>query len=85
MTAPSYACRDVVALVTEYLEGGLSTDERLGFERHVAICPPCRGYFAQMRRVVALAAAAGEPEELPATLRDGLLAAFADWKAERDE
>ncbi|MGH3049156.1 MAG: anti-sigma factor family protein [Gaiellaceae bacterium] len=83
MTAPvAYSCRQIVELVTEYLEGGLASDERLAFERHVSICPPCRGYLSQLRRVIHAAPSLKE-EELPESLRAGLLEAFADWKSER--
>lgn len=83
MSSPvTYTCQEIVEAVTDYLDGGLSTAERLAFERHVGICPPCRGYLAQLRRVIAAAPSLRE-EELPASLRDGLLAAFEDWQAER--
>lgn len=72
-------CRQVVELVTEYLEGGLATEERLAFERHVAICPPCRGYLSQLRRVSTVAGTLSE-DDVPPHLRDALLDAFRDWK-----
>lgn len=81
MSQPAtYTCSEVVELVTEYLEGGLAADARLGFERHVMLCPPCRGYLAQLRRILA-AAPALRDEDLPASLRAQLLDAFADWKS----
>lgn len=82
--SPAYTCQEIVDVVTEYLEGGLSDDERLGFERHVAICPPCRGYLAQMRRIVRAAPGLAE-DELPPSLRDGLLRAFGEWRSGRGE
>jgi anti-sigma factor RsiW len=72
-------CRDVVEAVTEYLEGGLEPADRLAFERHVAICPPCRGYLAQMRKVSRTAGGLRE-ETLPPELRDRLLDAFRAWR-----
>lgn len=80
----TYRCREIVDLVTEYLEGGLTTEERLGFERHVAICPPCRAHLAQLRRIVRAAPALSD-DELPPSLRAGLSDAFAAWTAEREE
>ncbi len=73
------SCRQVVELVTEYLDGGLETSDRLAFERHVAICPPCRGYLSQLRRVSRLAGTLSE-EDVPEPLRDSLLDAFRHWK-----
>ena len=34
-------CAEVVELVTEYLEGGLSPDERERFEEHLGVCDLC--------------------------------------------
>ena len=66
-------------MVTDYLEGGLETDERLAFEQHVAVCPPCRGYLSQLRRISSTAGALRE-EDVPEPMRERLLAAFRDWK-----
>jgi anti-sigma factor RsiW len=76
-------CEQVVELVTEYFEGALATEERLAFERHVAICPPCRGYLSQLRRVSTVAGTLSE-DDVPPHVRDSLLAAFRDWKASSD-
>lgn len=80
MSSPSAdTCQQVVALVTEYLDGGLATDERLAFERHVAICPPCRGYLSQLRRISSVAGTLSD-DDVPERLRSSLLDAFRDWK-----
>lgn len=73
-----FSCRQITELVTEYFEGGPDPAQRLAFERHVAICPPCRGYLGQMRRIVAAAGAVG-PEHVPDALRQSLVEAFRDW------
>lgn len=73
-------CADVVELVTEYLEGGLSTDDRLAFERHVNMCPPCRGYLAQFRRTLDVAGSLRE-EDVREPLRDELVRAFRNWRS----
>lgn len=72
-------CRHVVELVTEYLEGGLEVEERLTFEQHVAICPPCRGYLDQLRLIARTAGTLRE-EDVPEPLRESLLTAFRNWK-----
>lgn len=72
-------CRDIVQLMTDYLEDSMPTETRLGFERHLAICPACRGFLAQMRETVRLSGAITE-ESLSPELRRELLAAFRDWK-----
>jgi anti-sigma factor RsiW len=79
MSDEPISCRQVVELVTEYLEGGLDVDQRLAFERHVAVCPPCRGYLSQLRVITRTAGALSE-EDVPEPLRESLLEAFRDWK-----
>jgi anti-sigma factor RsiW len=75
----SFSCRQVVDLVTDYVEGALPPSDRLAFEQHVAICPPCRAYFAQMRTVIRVAGSLRE-DDLPVPVREKLVNAFRDWK-----
>jgi anti-sigma factor RsiW len=46
--------RDVVELVTKYLDGTLEPEHRETFERHVDTCDGCQSYLEQVRRVTAL-------------------------------
>jgi anti-sigma factor RsiW len=80
--AASVTCRQVVDLVTEYLEGSMPVSERVAFEQHVALCPPCRAYLVQLRKVVRVAGAVRE-EDLSPAARESLRDAFRDWKAHR--
>jgi anti-sigma factor RsiW len=82
MSAEMLSCRELVQLVTDYLEGVLAPEERLRFERHIAICPSCRGYLAQMRATLAVAGVLTE-ESISVEARDHLLAAFRNWSADR--
>jgi anti-sigma factor RsiW len=43
------ACRQVVELVTDYLEGDLPDAVRADVERHLRACAPCVTYVEQMR------------------------------------
>ena len=73
------SCQELVELVTEYLDGALPGPQRLAFEQHVAICPPCRGYFGQLRRTIRIGGRLRE-EDLPERVRDAMLDAFRDWR-----
>jgi len=85
VTSPEpLSCQALIELVTEYLEGALASDDRLALERHVAICPPCRGYFAQMRRTIEVGGAVPE-EDLSPELRERMVEAFRGWKRERGD
>jgi anti-sigma factor RsiW len=72
-------CRELVELVTEYLEGTLPPEERTRFELHLAICRGCAAYVRQLRGTLAAAARLSE-DSLPDETREQLLTAFRDWK-----
>jgi anti-sigma factor RsiW len=78
--ARELSCREVVELVTEYLEGALSRRDRKRFERHIAGCGGCTAYLAQMRRTIDATGRLTE-EQLTDEARRELVAAFRDWKA----
>ncbi len=45
-------CRELVELVTAYLDGALSRGDHERCETHWRTCPGCRTYLAQMQLVV---------------------------------
>ncbi len=71
-------CREMVQLVTAYLEDELSPRDRRRFERHLRSCDGCPTYVEQMRETIRLAGALRE-EDLQPRVRDELLAAFRGW------
>jgi anti-sigma factor RsiW len=72
-------CRELVELVSDYVEGRLSERERERFDGHLGVCPDCREYVEQVR--LTIGALGGLPEEsLSAAARDDLLRAFAGWQ-----
>jgi predicted anti-sigma-YlaC factor YlaD len=72
-------CREMVELVTEYLEGAMSPREMAIFEAHLSVCPGCTAYFEQMRQTIKLAGKLTE-ESITPQARDELLHVFRDWK-----
>ena len=71
-------CRELVELVTEYLEDRLSPGDRERFEAHLVECEACRTYLAQFRETVRVLGRLPE-ESLSADARERLLAAFRGW------
>ena len=71
-------CRELVELVTDYLEGALPAHERARFEAHLGECEACAAYVEQMRTTVRLTQAAGTAE--PAPGMDALMEAFRGYK-----
>jgi anti-sigma factor RsiW len=76
-------CAEFVELVTAYLEGTLSAEDRAAFDEHMALCPGCDRYLDQYRATIDLL---GElPEEaLSSPGRERLLDAFAQWRRRSD-
>lgn len=72
-------CREAVELVTDYLEGALSSRERARFEAHLAECPHCREYLAQIEATIA-AMGRVEPETLAPEVRDELVGLYRRWQ-----
>ena len=73
------SCKELVELVTEYLENSLPFGEKAQFEAHLAVCPGCRIYLEQMHQTVHAAGHLTE-DSLDPTTRDRLLALFRNWK-----
>jgi anti-sigma factor RsiW len=75
-------CQQAVELVTDYLEGALSRADRRRFEVHLAGCPHCTDYLAQMRSTIALTGGI-TAEDLPPQMQDELVSLFRRWLADR--
>ena len=74
-------CREAVELVTDYLEGVLSPAQRRRFEAHLARCPDCPEYLAQIRAVVALAGSIA-PDDLTPRMRGEFIVLYRRWRAD---
>ena len=82
LTQPGLTCREVVELVTEYLEGTMTAAEVIRFEVHLSECDGCTRYLEQMRQTIAALGSLPEESLSPEMERD-LLAAFGDWRSRR--
>ena len=72
-------CKELVELVTDYLEGTLPEDIRMQLENHLSACDGCTNYLEQMRQTIRLTGKVHE-ENLTPDQRDDLLRLFRDWK-----
>jgi anti-sigma factor RsiW len=72
-------CRELVELVTDYLEETLPSRDRMRLDAHLAECPYCEEYVAQMRRTVA-ALGRLPPETIDRAREQELLDAFRGWR-----
>lgn len=72
-------CKELVELVTDYLDGALPPRDVARFEEHIVSCPPCRTHLDQMRRTIEVVGHIPGEALSPAAELD-LLEAFRSWK-----
>ena len=75
---PEMSCRELVELVTEYLEDRLTPVDRARFDHHLAGCDACRTYLEQFRQTIRVLGRLPE-ESLSDSARQVLLDAFRGW------
>jgi anti-sigma factor RsiW len=75
------SCRELVELVSDYLEGALPANQHSRFEAHIGGCEHCAAYLRQMRETLALLGAL-PADALSREAEDELRVAFREWKAE---
>ena len=69
-------CEELIAVILEYLEGAMTSEDAAEFEGHLESCAPCRAYLATYRRTKTMAADAGRvemPDEMKERLRELLV------------
>jgi anti-sigma factor RsiW len=74
------ACKELVEIITDYLQGTLPERERARFDAHLMTCAPCREYVAEMHTTLRLTGRLTVESISPST-RDQLLQAFRRMKA----
>ena len=74
-------CQQAVELVTDYLDGALPRSARRRFEAHLAACPHCTEYLAQMRATIRLTGRL-VPEDLTPQMRDEFVELYRRWRSE---
>jgi anti-sigma factor RsiW len=75
VTYEDIPCQRVVELLTDYLEGALTTDDTLAVERHLTSCPGCATYLEQLRYTIK-ATGTLRGQDVPPPLMETLLEAF---------
>lgn len=73
-------CREVVTLLTDYLEGALNDRQRRRLEAHLAVCPHCSEFLRQLRDTID-AAGQVEPETIDDETLDDLVELYRRWTA----
>jgi anti-sigma factor RsiW len=73
------SCREVVELVTAYLDGALPETEEVRFEEHLAMCDGCVAYLDQMRTTIELVGRL-DPSAVDLEACERLGHAFRGWR-----
>ena len=73
-------CRQLVELVTDYVEGTLPDAARARVDAHLASCDGCGAYLEQMRMTLRVVGHL-TPQDLDPRVERSLLDAFREWKA----
>jgi len=61
-------CREIIALLSEYIDGSLPAERARALEDHLAICPPCIDFLESLRKTRGAAGTLRE-EAIPAECR----------------
>ena len=74
------SCRELVELLTDYMEGALPAEERARFDEHIGRCRGCRVYLEQMRQTIVVLGRLPEDALAPEAEWE-LLEAFRGWRS----
>ena len=72
-------CKELVELVTDYLEGALSFEDKERFEAHLATCDGCVAHLQQIRTTIQTVRSL-EEKSLSPQAKENLLRLFRNWK-----
>jgi anti-sigma factor RsiW len=76
------SCQELVELASGYLDGTLTAAARRAVERHLAGCPDCPDYVAQLRLTIELTGRFTS-QDVPEELLDVLTRAWEDHHRDR--
>ncbi|HLK39085.1 MAG TPA: anti-sigma factor [Polyangiaceae bacterium] len=68
-------CKEVVEIVSDFLDGALAAGDRARIEQHLLVCPPCAGYIAQVKSTLVQLADLDAAQQ-PVAVGSELLEAF---------
>ena len=71
-------CRDLLELITGYLDGALPAEVPAAVEEHLSGCDGCTTVLEEFRVTIAMTGTLTE-EQITDSQRDTLLAAFRGW------
>ena len=79
MSDQALTCHEVIELLSNYVDGALSAEDRRRVDEHLALCDGCTTYLEQLRETIRLSGMVTE-DQVPNEEKAALLAAFRDWR-----
>jgi anti-sigma factor RsiW len=79
MSDQALTCHEVIELLSDYVDGALSAEDRRRVDEHLALCDGCTTYLEQLRETIRLSGRVTE-DQVPNEEKAALLAAFRDWR-----
>jgi anti-sigma factor RsiW len=73
------SCKEVVELVSDFIDGALPPGLRVRMEAHLTGCDPCIEYVGQIRATVALAAQT-TPDPIDPATSSNLIDLYRTWQ-----
>jgi anti-sigma factor RsiW len=75
------ACRELVELITTYLDGSIDAADRTRMDGHMAGCPGCMRAMDQFRETIRVTGTLTE-DEVAAPEREAIRSVFRTWKSD---
>jgi anti-sigma factor RsiW len=72
-------CRELIELLSDYLDGAIPQPDRAVIDDHLAACDGCTRVVDQLRQTIRIAGTL-TPDDVPIEQRDALLGAFRSWR-----
>ncbi|MGZ8631331.1 MAG: anti-sigma factor family protein [Actinomycetota bacterium] len=77
--ADDLTCRELVEVITDYVDGAMSTADRARFERHMGECSGCEAVVSQFRTTIEVTGRLTE-EQVSEEQRDAMREVFRRWR-----
>jgi hypothetical protein len=81
--AGSTTCQQFTEVITDYLEGALTTREWIRFQIHLGLCIGCRRYLRQMKQSIHVLDKLPD-EAIPIEIHEEMLRKFETWTSQEN-
>jgi anti-sigma factor RsiW len=80
-TDDDLTCRELVEVITDFVEGAMSDADRARFERHLGECAGCAAVMSQFRTTIEVTGRLTE-DQVSEDQRDAMREVFRRWRGE---